>query len=277
MQRGTRNGIRVVALWIGIVLLGFDATAQPSGFALPSRLGVEDHLREWPELTSAVRDRASDDLPQAVMTRIQGLLDEAYSPERLQSRIEQGISAEASTERLLVLSQIAESPIFVRHRQLIEDQRRPSGLRLQPIRMGDVLKDGPVRPRLMAIGRLSSATGLSGNLLALANSIGESIARAHQSLSCRAPAAADEAADQLRAEIAVAARQFGSYALHLLNLSYWDEPQQQIDAMADVMESADLRWFHERLRHHLGLALHAAKVEFAGGIDRLRVTRCPAP
>ena len=98
MQRDARNCFRVAALLTGTVLLGIDAGGESPAARFPSQLGIEDHLREWPELTATPRDRASRDLPAADMARIQNLLDEAYSTERLQLGIEQAILADASPD-----------------------------------------------------------------------------------------------------------------------------------------------------------------------------------
>jgi hypothetical protein len=276
MQRSALKHFRVVALMAGAAVLGFDSFADSPAALLPAQLAIEDHLREWPELTSTARDRASRDLSATDMALVQNKLDAAYSDERLQLEIEQAILSDASPKQLLALSQVADSPAFARHRERIEHQRGRDGLRVQPIHMGEVMKTGPDRRRLTAIGRMSAATGKSENLLMLAASIGESIARAQRGLSCETPAAADRAVEQVRRDIASASRRFASYDLHLLNLSYWDASQEQIEETIEVMESPQMRWLHERLRLHLGEALLRSEVEFAAGVAQLRDERCPA-
>lgn len=238
-------------------------------------MGVEDHIQEWPELTSVARDRAGRDLTREDLARVQGWLEQAYAPERLRSEIENALLAEASASRFSALAEVASSPALARHRERVGRQQGIEGLALQPARMARVMARGLAPRRALAVHRLSAATGQSRNLLAVALSIGEAIARAHQGLLCREPAEVSNAAELQRQEIASASRDFESHVMHLLNLAYWDASDQEVAEIVSAMESPEPRWFYARLSVHLDEALRLSEAELTNRVTEMREVRCP--
>jgi hypothetical protein len=239
--------------------------------------GVSRHVQEWPELTLAARERASDALDADGRARLERGLAEAFAPEALLAGVAAGLAEGYDAARVEALLGWYDSPPGRRIRAAEDRATTPEALRELPVFVSLPAPRRVPPATHRAVQRIARATGLRRSLLLVAQSVSRGVGAGALALRCEeaeedaAPAAPE------RRRVARLARLLPERASTTLLFAYRDVPIADLTGYAELLESDPGRWLFGALPAQLEGALAGAERSLRERLAAEAAPRCSAP